>query len=737
MKENKSGLNNNIVTRGYKFILFCLAVVGIFVVSCKQNNSTKTKGKDNKIVEPAKSEVAIMVDADEGAVVDEKPVFTVKKGETWQAIKDLAEKKITLKQNKQIKEWRRDNATGEVLEETKVFNENAVVYVVTEDKTQLPAKFFLTIEVDEGYSFKDTNKPCTIEIDRGTKWQDCKTSATEKIELKPEYEVTGWKLGSKDGGYLQDSFVFETASTVYATSKKKDAPQTPKVTITVAGDDGFTIASENTFEVDKQSLWNAIKAQAIAKVTEKEDFQLKEWHMKSATGVLLNNNTKFEEDETVFAVSKRKVVVYKVEHCQENADDDGYTTVEKDTEDKTGEAGRDTDAKAKQYEGFEDANVVQTKIKADGSTVVQIKYARKKVNLILNLNGGKTTTNLDDGENGKKLLKGKVGSLVKLEKPTKQGQLFVKWEPALPERFPLSNGTTEYVATWKEQGDLVQITIAGDERLNIKEPVIEVALEDSTTFASIKQQVNEKVEFKDDWKGGYEIYDYRVDGEEGVEITDATPIKGSIKVYVRTNYKNFEFDEEYLTGYDENIPPRGRIFIPKQTTGIGKEAFYKCDVESVNILGCKELKYINKKAFSKSSVLKTVHISDCAKLESIEKEAFPKCTALETVKISNCPAFKYIGKENFAYCEALKNVDLSEYGGTDLEIGEYAFAYCEEAQIVLPSTLKRVGKGCFGFRGKKGTSKYCKSVVVPKGNTRVYELVKNTGYPEDRIRYSD
>ncbi|MGN0463625.1 MAG: InlB B-repeat-containing protein, partial [Acutalibacteraceae bacterium] len=67
---------------------------------------------------------------------------------------------------------------------------------------------------------------------------------------------------------------------------------------------------------------------------------------------------------------------YRVVYLQENANDDGYSYVE--SKDMTGETGSMTAAAAdKSYNGFSAPDTIEQKeIKADGSTVVEVKYKR-------------------------------------------------------------------------------------------------------------------------------------------------------------------------------------------------------------------------------------------------------------------------------------------------------------------------------------------------------------------------
>ena len=131
-----------------------------------------------------------------------------------------------------------------------------------------------------------------------------------------------------------------------------------------------------------------------------------------------------------------KTAVYKVEHYQQNANDDGYTLVEADSENKNGTTGKETSALAKTYEGFTAKTVDQVKITADGSAVVKIYYDRNEITLTLDLAGGEGQTEIT----------GKYGAAVSVTAPTKTGYDFVSWNPELPKIFPAESAT--YTATW-------------------------------------------------------------------------------------------------------------------------------------------------------------------------------------------------------------------------------------------------------------------------------------------------
>ena len=213
-----------------------------------------------------------------------------------------------------------------------------------------------------------------------------------------------------------------------------------------------------TIEIEKGSTWANAKAKAEGKITLVDGFEKTGWKLGGKDGTPLTDETVFNKNETVFATSKIKGVKYKVEHLQENIEDDNFTKVEKDTEKKTGEAGKNTDAKAKSYEGFTVQSFAQSLIKADGSTIVQIKYKRNTISLILNLDGGTTSPALEDGKDGNKLLKGKFEAKVEVGGLSKVNHTFEQWEPALPQTFPKESPSTVYVAKWTSETATDKVT---------------------------------------------------------------------------------------------------------------------------------------------------------------------------------------------------------------------------------------------------------------------------------------
>ncbi|MGW8114930.1 YDG domain-containing protein [Caproicibacterium sp. NSD3] len=79
---------------------------------------------------------------------------------------------------------------------------------------------------------------------------------------------------------------------------------------------------------------------------------------------------------------------YTVKHLFQNSEATDYIVNDGLTQKLSGEAGNQTDAKAKTVEGFTSQPVTQTSIAPDGSTVVEIFYDRNQYTLSYNTDGG-------------------------------------------------------------------------------------------------------------------------------------------------------------------------------------------------------------------------------------------------------------------------------------------------------------------------------------------------------------
>ena len=626
----------------------------------------------------------------------------------------------------EIDSWHLNNTDDTLIKEETEFKENTRVFTKSKLK-----KITITVVGDTNIEIATAN---TFIVDAFSNWTNIKAQAETIASAKENFEIDSWHLNNTDGTLIKEETEFKENTKVFAKSKRQ------KITITVKGDENINIGTPNTVSVAKGAKWADIKTQVEGKAIPKENFEIIEWHLNNADGILIEYETEFKVNTIIFAVSKRKVVQYKVEHYQENIESseyyEKYTLYE--TEFKTGEAGKDTNAEAKQYDGFYCRYFSQNKINSDGSTIVQIRYKRKIIALILDLDGGKTTTQLKDGEGGKKLLEGKFGAKVEVKNLEKEDCRFEKWEPALPQTFPKENDGWSYVAKWEKA---IRITLKGDERIEVKEPgYIDVSIASPKTFRDIKDEIHTKIDLAYGWRSDYGFYDWRIGGEKGDEMLNSTQIKDDITLYARTNYGRFDISITTLNGY-EGEKPRGRIFIPENIEIIGEKAFRNCDgLTAVDFSGCSGLKRIEASdhyaggAFSSCDSLESIDLSPCIKLERIGASAFYRCDKLRSVNLTGCSELIYIeGSEHagigynyrgaFENCISLKTIDLSQCkklrgilkgafaNCTSLEsiglsqctelkqIGDSAFANCTSLENIDLSPCKKFEKiGCLAFK---------------------------------------
>ena len=393
---------------------------------------------------------------------------------------------------------------------------------------------------------------------------------------------------------------------------------------------------------------------------------------------------------------------YKVEHLRQNIADDNYTLYEKET--LSGKAGETTSASAKTYKGFTVQSFSQAAIKADGSTLIQIKYDRNIITLTLNLDGGTTSTELENGEGGTKILKGKYEADVKaVEDPTKApGFLFLHWNPKLPSTFPAQSA--KHTALWT---DKCQITVKGDERTAISEDnIIQIPLSENKTWQDIQGDVANKVILKPEWSNGdYEIYEWRLDDENGTKLTGTEPINKNLTVYAVTNYTKFNIEGTKIKiigdkGYNGSAP-KGKIIIPDGITEIedatspGNGAFKNC-TEISSVFFPESHTTIRANAFYGCTGLTSLDLSGCTSLTTIRANAFYGCKGLTSLDLSGCTSLTEIGSYAFYGCKDLTSLDLS--GCTSLTtIGMNAFEGCTglTGELKLPARLTEIALSAF------------------------------------------
>ena len=554
-------------------------------------------------------------------------------------------------------------------------------------------KYAVNFNVDGG----DGNLTATLNGSSFTTGKEVEYEKTVEFTAKPKegYKVDKWSItpgsalidGGTDGS--KTAKVKITAPTTVTVSFKKISY---KVTFDAKG--GLPVPTE-------QHVLYKEKASAPI-VPAKEGYDLEGWFNKDGDAPWDFTVNEVTKDTNLYAKWKAKTdTAYTVQHLQQNISGDEYTVI--DTESKNGTTDTMTVAAAKNYLGFTAQAVTQQTIKADGTTIVQIKYDRHEITLTLDFTGGTITDpNLINGENGKKLLKGRYGAPVTVVDPTNTGYRFTGWNPALPATFPETGSS--HTAQWEIWRT---ITVTGDERTTI--PSGTVITGRFTKWYEAVEAAKNKVVLQSEWENGdYAVYEWRLNGKDGRKLTEFDKITGNITVYAVTNYTNFSYNYSsnglVLKGYGKR-KPRGRIIIRKNIVSIDESAFKDCTgLTGVDLSDCTKLEVIYGRAFEGCTNLTSVDLSGCIKfrtLGGLAGSAFSGCTSLTSVDLSGCTEFRTISSKAFKDCTSLTSVDLS--GCIKFSyIVDSAFSGCTGlTEIRLPASLSDIEgsafSGCTGL----------------------------------------
>ncbi|MGI5075625.1 hypothetical protein E4N71_09375 [Treponema vincentii] len=215
-------------------------------------------------------------------------------------------------------------------------------------------------------------------------------------------------------------------------------------------------------------------------------------------------------------------VSYTVKHFQQNIDDDNYPTVPSATQTLNGTTGQLTTATANAYAGFEPLPFEQKTIAGDGTTVVEVKYKRKRITVTFKLAGGNVSGSTADVP-----LSGKFGATFTAPVPTRQGYTFNGWLPALPSPLVFPAANAEYTAQWTPKTYTVTFKVDGGHGGSLKGTYNGA---DKTVNGSTEQQFesvphNSTINFT-----ATPDSDYEVDSWTGATQESGNDKKASLKV---------------------------------------------------------------------------------------------------------------------------------------------------------------------------------------------------------------
>ena len=225
------------------------------------------------------------------ATVDDRNKLKRDYGVTWSEIKSTADNLITgSDENYTFSAWKLNSAE---IQPTHKFTADTTVYAISK-RTHV----ILTIQGDPNIVVPNPN---THRVLYDSKWENNKADVENLLHYQDGYKLKGWKLDSVGGPNLRDSQKFREDTVIYVLSKPN------KVKITVTGDSHVQIkpAPNNEFTADDGEKWETIKATAISKITGYTPrYRLSYWKIGGAAGDSIDDDTTFEKNTIVYAVSE-------------------------------------------------------------------------------------------------------------------------------------------------------------------------------------------------------------------------------------------------------------------------------------------------------------------------------------------------------------------------------------------------------------------------------------------------
>ena len=635
-------------------LLCCLSLFPLFfAIGCNHN------GKDFSQTE----EISITVKGDEHVTVKDVATFKKAKGVTWKDIKDTAKAQIKeIEEGWKISCWKLNDANGNELKDDYKFDSNATVFAVS--KKQI----VLTIEIDSGYTFKDSlQTSSSIEIESGDTWGEAKAKAKEKVVIKDGYSDAGWRLGEY-GAYLEDSFVFSSNSIVYATSRKQTDPEVQKITITVSCDNNLTAVNPNTFLTARGAKWKALKNTAIKKIILKDNFDISEWHLNDMTGELLNDDSEFQNDAKVFAVSRSKNEILVRVKADERLDVKTPAYISISSEKTFGDVKAQIEAKLslkKEWPGIDYGIYDFRHENEDGDALLDSFSIKKDITVFVRTNYKRFK--LEDTK-----LTGYEGS-----KP--RGRIIIPKDITSIEEKAFYNSRGLTAVNLNECSKLTKIVYAafhkctGLEKINFNGCTALVELGEgvftdcsSLTSVDLSPCVNLTEISK--------LLFTRCSKLESINLSGLSKITkiGEHAFSACTSLK--EIDLSPL------------IALVK----IEDSAFFQCEkLENVNLTGLSSIEEIGTGVFADCTSLKSIDLSPCTKLTEFKSMLFLRCNNLSNINFSGLSNVIKIGSYVFKGCKSLESIDLSKLTGL-LMIEDEAFSQCEKLTSVSLTGLSYI-----------------------------------------------
>ena len=244
---------------------------------------------------------------------------------------------------------------------------------------------------------------------------------------------------------------------------------------------------------------------------------------------------------------------------------------------------------------------------------------------------------------------------------TKKEYTFKEWKlkdekgKTLSDDYAFNQDEVVYAVSVLAQKN-ARITIKGDERLSIiGDDFININIFVPKTFKDVEDKIKAKLSLKPEWNNGdYDIFDWKLNDENGELILGDTLITETMTIFARTNYAKFKIEDTTISGYTGERP-RGRIIIPKEITRV--TGLSSCgELISVDLSLCKELTKLD----LRFTGITSIDLSNNTKLTLLDLEN----TGITSIDVSkNTELAKlYLSDTKITSIDVSKNTELTMLG---------------------------------------------------------------------------
>ena len=392
-------------------------------------------------------------------------------------------------------------------------------------------------------------------------------------------------------------------------------------------------------------------------------------------------NTKITANTNIVAIwTANSDTKYKVEYYYENIENNGYTKVESETEEKQGTTDTVVSVTPKTVEHFtfnSNLSTLSGNLNGNGSLVLKVYYKRNVYTISFNADGGNRTGG---------------GALTQT----------IKYGASATAPTLIKTGYT--LDGYDKEFNNVSANLTVTAKWKINQYTLTIVYNNGTANKVITQDYNSEITgIEEPKRGGYTFAGW------DKQIPSKMPAQ-NITITAKWN-AIFTVEGNTITGLTSHGKTLTEIVIPESIDGveinaINEDAFRNCDSLTSVTIG-DSVTSIGYCAFYNCSSLTSITIPDS--VISLGGETFAYCHSLTSITIGD--GVTSIGNYAFSDCTSLTSITIPN---SVTSIGEYAFAYCGSlTSVMIPDSVTSIGSSA--FYGCSNLTIYCEAEAKPIG----------------------